>query len=109
MKYLSITIHDNDFWRELEAVADFLIDYHKEEIRNGFDITDTFKTRVCKIMNLHCMARNISRDIFEGNVNCNDYLKYFLKNIKIEWTEMAEWDNAETIVIDRYDFKTTII
>lgn len=112
MRYLTITIHDNDFWNELKMVADLLVRYHSDEIKKGFEITEFFKSYICEAMNLFCNCRNTIRDIFDknnNNANKRDYYEYFINHIEIKWIDKTEWDNAESVVIDRHTFKITIV
>ena len=96
MKYLHITLHDNDFRIELEAVGKLIrelflwFDYPKDVDLKTFS--------VC-IQNLlyHTMK---TRLLLEGE-NYEIKLEYLLPTVEIvDASEIPTWDNGESLYID---------
>ena len=96
MKYLHITLHDNDFGIELEAVGKLIrelflwFDYPKDVDLKTFS--------VC-IQNLlyHIMK---TRLLLEGE-NYEIKLEYLLPTVEIvDASEIPTWDNGESLYID---------
>ena len=104
MKYLHITLHDNDFGIELEAVAHLI-----QELFRWFDCPkaiDMETFRVC-VQNLlyHIMK---TRLLLEGE-NYEIKLEYLLPTVEIvDASEIPTWDNGESLYIDlcNYDITT---
>lgn len=100
MKYLHITLHDNDFGIELEAVGHLI-----RELFQWFDCPkdvglETF--RVC-VQNLlyHTLK---TRLLLEGE-SYEIKLEYFLPTIEIvDASEIPDWDNGESLYIGLRDY-----
>lgn len=104
MKYLHITLHDNDFGIELEAVGKLI-----RELFLWFDCpkdVDLKTFSVC-VQNLLYYTMK-TRLLLEGE-NYEIKLEYLLPTIEIvDASEIPTWDNGESLYIDlcNYDIIT---
>lgn len=95
MKYLHITLHDNDFSIELESVG--------ELVRNMFEWFGSPKET--DLENLRVLVQNFLynanklHDLLDGS-NIEVKPEYFLPTVEIvDETDVPDWDNSESIYI----------
>lgn len=102
MKYLEITLHDNDFGRELNGLGQYLI----EQITNNdgeFNINDNYPLFRDGIVKYLSAAYQLRKAIWWGKaVDVGDVADYFDLRLKIrviEENELKSWDNAEILYV----------
>lgn len=104
MKYLHITLHDNDFGIELESVSHLIRELF---LWFGYPKDVDLETfRVC-VQNLlyHTLK---TRLLLEGQ-NYEIKLEYLLPTMKIvDASEIPDWDNSESIYISLRDYNILI-
>lgn len=102
-RYLSITLRDNDFTSSLMCVANMLYKefrYHLENITED-DLPELEKYiqhiwyathNICGILHYTCRSKESVMLLFEG-VKCEI----------INFLDIPEWDNAETVYIPLFE------
>lgn len=102
MKYLEITLHDNDFCNELNGLGQYLI----EQITNNggeFNINDNYPLFRDGIVKYLSAAYQLRKVIWWGKAdNVGDVADYFDLRLKIrviEENELKSWDNAEILYV----------
>ena len=100
MKYLHITLHDNDFGIELEAVGHLIRELF---LWFGYSKDVDLKTFSVCVQNLlyHTMK---TRLLLEGK-NYEIKLEYLLPTMEIvDASEIPDWDNGESLYISLYSY-----
>lgn len=100
-KYLRVTIHDNDFRTSLRMISELL--YETFQLENKYPTEEDFPVLKECIQHLwfgEHMASNLMR---WGKHNTIDII-YFKPHLEfVDYLDIPDWDNAESVYIPMFD------
>jgi hypothetical protein len=100
-KYLSVTIHDNDFTSSLQMIGELLYDIFQFEEK--YPTEEDFLT-LKEIIKYLWFGADMAQDLMRwGSLNSPN-MKYFEPYLEfVNFEDIPDWDNHETIYIPMFD------
>ena len=100
-KYLKITICDNDFWHSLSLVGDLLQELFW--FMDRYPTEDQLEFLKVYIKHIWFGTNGVEKIVGWGNGSPID-ISYFEPDLKIvDFADIPEWDNDESIYIPMFD------
>lgn len=101
VKYLSVSICDNDFTSSLQMVGELLYDIFQYE---GKYPTEEDFLRLKEIIKYLWLGADMAQDLMRwGHINSPN-IKYFEPDLEfVNSDDIPDWDNYETIYIPMFD------
>ena len=101
LKYLRVTIHDNDFTSSLQMVGELLYDIFQFEEKYP---TEEDFVILKEIINHLWFGADMAQDLMRwGRLNVPN-MKYFEPSLEfVNFANIPDWDNYESIYIPMFD------
>lgn len=103
MKYLKMTIYDNDFTRYYEEIGTLISSLIMHDAPPTEESLDKLKPYIARLwwaaFNIHDVLREIKTPMIKSKETDYEYFENNLELSIVEESDIPEWDNAEDIYI----------
>ena len=101
VKYLRVTIHDNDFTTSLELISELLYETFKFEDR--YPTEEDFPSLKECIKHMW-FGENMLKDLMRWGKCETTNINYFNPCLEfVDYLDIPDWDNAESVYIPMFD------